>query len=116
MGRTKFRTRKAFIGRKRMASKRRVRKEVFGEERRDDGLNTTVELVEDTVDRGQKKSASARKLSVFGIEIEDADNSIKAAEGGEADDCFIIVQKSVIADLMQQPWVCRERDHIMQYL
>ena len=38
MGRTKFRKRNAFIGRKRMASKRRVRKEVFGEERRDDGL------------------------------------------------------------------------------
>lgn len=37
MGKTKYRTRKAFIGRRKKASMRRVRKEIFGDEARQVG-------------------------------------------------------------------------------
>lgn len=86
MGRTKSRTRKAFIG-----------------HRRNSKLKTNLKLGiekiasqhqdEESLPEAMLESTSAQKLSFFGVNLE----GTNTVETPEDDDCFIIVQKSALS-------------------
>ena len=104
MGRTKSRTRKAFIG-----------------HRRNSKLKTNLKLgIEKIVSQDQDgespaeatfESASAQKLSFFGENLK-ATNTV---EKPEDDDCFIIVQKSALSrffNALSCPYCCKRAVHV----
>ena len=108
MGRTKFRTRNTFVGGKRKASKRRGSRDVAREE---DALPN-----QNNESRGKMESASAKKLSAFGIDIENITKVQPELEDDGRTDCYFIVQKSVLESLFmkflcpncKEPGLCLE--------
>ena len=110
IGKIKFRTRKAFLGRRRNKNLNTKGKKAAQE------VNQTTEVGEGEVlghrqeneeaDRSppeapKKPSASATKLNFFGIDLNV--DTPKPVQGTEKDsDCYIIVQKSCLRELFKQ--------------
>ena len=96
MGRTKFRTRHAFIGGRKKASKRRE-------------IRQAVERVGDIVSEdhqaagshSEMKSASKKKPSVFGIDVEIDTETHSVFQDDSDSDCYFIMQKSVLEGLIK---------------
>ena len=102
MGRTKYRTKKAFIGRRKKASMMRVRKEVFGEETRQIGGGELAGRHPDVADQAEAVredlvekliSASARKIAYFQDEAKEENEE-------NLDDCYAVVQESMLNQLL----------------
>ena len=97
MGRTKYRTRNAFIGGRKKTSKKREIKE---QEDRMEGILLQDDNEPDA--QLEMKSASARKLSVFGVDVDIDIKAQSTFQEANDNDCYFFVQKSVLEGLIKK--------------
>ena len=98
MGRTKYRTRHSFIGGRRKANKRcEIRQQV----ERMKGFVVEDQVVEMESQR-EMKSASARKLSAFGLNFDFDQPAPTTFQDDGNSDCYCIIQQSVLEGLIKK--------------
>ena len=87
MARTKQRSKKPFLGRKKILRRRHEKTDLLATPM----VQDSVKLVEP-----EARSASERKLAYFGVTLE----STQVKKEKETDDCFMFVQKSSLSNLL----------------
>ena len=98
MGKIKFRTKRGYVGRRRTRIKKHAIEEIPQEHEPSPEARTT-------------KSVSSRKLSAFGINLENSSDQ-QCKEGLDMSDCYMIIQKMVMARFLKAlacP-VCKQSD------
>ena len=95
MGRVKYQSQKKFLGRGKIASKRRSKQELLESDTYQvQSVPESSSCNNDT----RNTSAGARKLSIFGIQTPFQKEEI-GDPSSEQEECYLFVQKSVLASM-----------------